>query len=362
MEHSESKLRGVVSHFAIRGAVSGVERFGNGWINDTYRVGTSGPGPDYVLQRVNHLVFADVELVQENIRRVCDHIRRKCAARGGDAARCTLTPVPTRDGRLCLFDGESWWRMTELIAGACSYEQLTPSLACNTGRAFGDFHRMLTDLPGDPPGETIPGFHDMELRLRQLRQAAEENRAGRLERVRGLVDELERRAESMTEVGRLGRAGELPRRIVHGDTKVNNVLFDAGSGEVLCVIDLDTVMPGYVLEDFGDFVRSACNRGAEDDPEGAGVDMEIFRAFARGYVEGAGDFLTPLERALLPFGGRLLTYMQTVRFLTDYLQGDTYYKILRPEHNLDRSRAQFALLCDIERHEGPMNDFIAGLR
>ena len=204
---------------------------------------------------------------------------------------------------------------------------------------------MLSDLGGEPLDETIPNFHNIEFRISQLREAVADDKAGRLERVRPLVDELLDRADEMSLAERLGREGKLTKRITHCDTKVNNILFDEDDN-VLCVIDLDTTMPGYVLSDYGDFIRSAANTGAEDDKDldNVGLDMEIFKAFTRGYLEGAKPFITDIEKELLPFGAKLLTYMQTVRFLTDYLNGDTYYKINYPEHNYDRTMAQKRLL------------------
>jgi Ser/Thr protein kinase RdoA (MazF antagonist) len=241
---------------------------------------------------------------------------------------------------------------------------VTPELAYRTGRAFGDFQEMLSDLPGEPLGATIPDFHNMEFRLKQLDEAIREDRAGRVEAMRPVIDEILKRAEEMTLPQRLAREGKLPVRISHCDTKVNNVLFDEATGSVLCVIDLDTTMPGFVMSDFGDFIRTAANTGAEDerDLEKVGLDMEIFKAFARGYLETARAFLTDLEIELLPFGARLLTYMQTVRFLADYLNGDTYYKIKSPEHNRERTLAQFAHLKSLEAHSSEMNDYIKSLK
>ena len=358
-------LKEIASKFDIAGAIETIEPFGAGLINDTYRVTTTGDGtPDYVLQRINHAIFRDVELLQDNISRITDHIRSKLAARGEDGIEHkALRLIPAKDGRLYHFDGESYWRITELIPGACSYEQITPELAFHTGRAFGDFQGMLADLPGEPLGATIPDFHNMEFRLAQLDDAIREDRAGRVAEMKPVIDEILARAEEMTAPQRMVREGTLPLRISHCDTKVNNVLFDAETGRVLCVIDLDTTMPGLVMSDFGDFIRTAANTGDEDDRdlERVGLDVEIFKAFARGYLETAGEFLTPTEVELLPFGARLLTYMQTVRFLADYLNGDTYYKIKYPEHNRDRTLAQLAHLKSLEAHDAGMKAHIESL-
>ena len=200
----------------------------------------------------------------------------------------------------------------------------------------------------------------MEFRLQQFHDAVKDNAAGRLEEVKDLVEEIEKRAEAMCIQERLYREGKLKKRTNHCDTKVNNILFDADSDRVLCVIDLDTVMPGFVLSDIGDFIRTAGNTGAEDDEnlDNVNVNIPIFQAYTKGYMEKAKAFLTPTEIKMLPYGGRLLTYMQTVRFLTDYLNGDTYYKIHSPKHNLIRTKAQFKLLQSLEAHAAEMDEFM----
>ena len=217
---------------------------------------------------------------------------------------------------------------------------------------------MLADIPVQL-GETIKDFHNMEFRMQQLREAVAENKAGRLAEVQWLVDELEKRAEDMCKAERLHREGKLPKRICHCDTKVDNILFDK-DGNVLCVIDLDTVMPNFVFSDFGDFLRSAANTGKEDDKDldNVNFNMDIFRAFAKGYIKSAKSFLTPIEIENLPYAATLFPYMQTVRFLADYINGDTYYKTQYAEHNLVRSKAQFKLLQSAEEHLAEMQAFI----
>lgn len=358
------KLLEIVSRFDCVGSVSEIAPVGNGWINDTYRVRTEGDAaPDYILQRINHNVFRDVELMQRNIQRITDHIRGKLIAAGEtDIDRRVLRLIPTREGALYYFDGTDYWRMMLYIGRSKTYEQMTPRLACLTGEAFGRFQSMLSDLPDGALGESIPDFHNIEFRLRQFREAIAADSAGRLAEVRELVGELLRREAAMCLGQELYRAGKLSKRSTHCDTKVNNLLFDEDD-QPLCVIDLDTTMPGFVFSDFGDFIRTGANTGAEDDPDldNVNVDMDIFRAFATGYISTAKEFLTPVELETLPFGAKMLTYMQTVRFLTDYLNGDTYYKIKFPQHNLQRSRAQFKLLLSIEQHEQQMKDFISEL-
>ena len=359
----EQKLK-IAGQFDIEGTVSGIAPVGNGLINDTYSVTTAETNtPDYILQRINHHIFKDVELLQRNIQRVTDHIRAKLEASGeSDIDRKALKLVPAKDGKLYHFDGENYWRMTVMIPRSVTHETMTPALAEQTGMAFGNFQSQLSDLPEGALGETIPNFHNIEFRLEGFREVAARDPQGRLAGVRWMVDELLARADRMCLAQRLFRAGELPKRVTHCDTKVNNILFDE-QDRPLCVIDLDTTMPGFVLSDFGDFIRTAANTGAEDDPDldKVDVDMDIFRAFAKGYVESTASFLTPVERENLPYGAQLLTYMQTVRFLADYLDGDNYYKINHPEHNWQRSKAQFKLLQSIEAQEKAMNDYIAGL-
>ena len=358
------RIREIIGRFDTAGTVADLRAVGNGWINDTYRVMTvSDETPDYILQRINHHVFKDVELLQRNIERVTSHIRRKLAAAGADDLdRRVLRIVPARDGRLYHFDGENYWRMTVMIPRSVTHETMTPALAEQTGMAFGNFQSQLSDLPEGALGETIPNFHNIEFRVEGFKESIARDSAGRLKDVQKLVEEILERAEVMCKAQQLYRAGRLPKRVTHCDTKVNNLLFDE-QGKPLCVIDLDTTMPGFVLSDFGDFIRTGANTGAEDDPDldNVSVNMDIFRAFSKGYIRSAGSFLTPTERELLPFGAKMLTYMQTVRFLTDYLDGDTYYKIKFPEHNLQRSYAQFKLLQSIEAHEQEMSDYIASL-
>jgi Ser/Thr protein kinase RdoA (MazF antagonist) len=364
-------LEAIVSQFDIEGEVAGIAPFGAGLINDTFRVATSGDAPDYVLQRINHAIFRDVEMLQSNIRRITDHIRARLAARGeDDIHRKALSLVPTREGKLFYKDtqndGDSYWRVTVLIPGSTTHEKVTPELAYHTGYAFGDFQGMLSDLPlenGRGLGATIPDFHNIEFRLAQLRDAIAGDKVGRVGEMRPVIDELLARADEMCAPQRLAREGKLPTRISHCDTKVNNVLFDEATGRVLCVIDLDTTMPGFVMSDFGDFIRTAANTGAEDDRnlDNVGLDVEIFKSFARGYIASARGFLTGIEVEMLPLGARLLTYMQTVRFLTDYLNGDTYYKVSSPDHNRVRTLAQLAMLKSVEENYDNMINYIKSL-
>lgn len=361
MQNDQSKLREIADKFAIEGKTINVAPLGNGLINDTFKVDTDA-NKSYVLQRVNTAIFQDPKLLQENIRKITDHIRNTLNQRGEkELDRKVLTPIALHSGEeFITIDGDVW-RMTLMIERSHNEENLTPEMARLTGLAFGEFHSFFS-LPGSPElKETIPDFHNIAFRIKQLKEAAAENRADRLQWVKDIVDYLLSREEEMLMANRMNEEGKLPKRIAHCDTKINNILFDEDNS-ILCVIDLDTTMPGFVMSDFGDFMRTAGNTGLEDDEDlsRVGVNMEIFRAFANGYIKGA-KFLTPEEKHTLPFGAKLLTYMQTVRFLTDYLNGDTYYKIKYPEHNLVRTRAQLKLLTEIDAHFDEMVNYIDSL-
>lgn len=355
----EMNLQQIAAQFDIQGVVSEVKPLGNGLINTTYQVITEGDVPNYVLQHINNAIFPDVDMLMKNIVAVTSHIRAKYEAQGvDDIDRKVLSFIPAKDGKYYYFDGEKYWRVMYLIPDTISQSAVTPESSYIVGETFGNFQAMLADIPVEL-GETIKDFHNMEFRLWQLREAVKENKAGRLADVQWLVDELENRAEEMCKGERLFREGKLAKRICHCDTKVDNILFDQ-NGDVLCVIDLDTVMPNFIFSDFGDFLRSAANTGAEDDKnlDNVNFNMDIFKAFTEGYLKSARVFLTPLEIENLPYAAALFPYMQTVRFLADYINGDTYYKIQYPEHNLVRSKAQFKLLQSVEAHQPEMQAFI----
>jgi thiamine kinase-like enzyme len=354
-----NKLKEIVSQFIGEDANVEIKPLGKGHINDSYKV-VSGDG-EYVLQRINHHIFKNIHELQDNIRRVTEHIRKKLKEQGVTGIdRRVLTLIPTRERALYYRDATGdYWRVMDFIKESKSYDDINPELAYRAGMAFGDFQKMLADLPGEPLFETIPNFHNMEARLETFREAVKANKAGRLDEVAGLVKEIEDRAEEMCKAEKLHREGKLPKRINHCDTKVNNVLFD-NDDQVLCVVDLDTVMPGYVLSDFGDFIRTGANTGAEDDKnlDNISVDLDIFEAYAKGYLKNAASFLSGVEIENLAFGAKLLTYMQTVRFFTDYIDGDTYYKIAYPEHNLVRTEAQFRLLQSLEENFEKMRQIV----
>lgn len=358
----EKNLLQLVSHFDVQGTVKSVKPLGNGLINDTYKVTMNEEdAPAYVLQRINNAIFKDVELLQSNIEAVTAHLRKKLEEKQvADIDRRVLHFIKAETGKTYWREADdTYWRMMRFIPNAFTYETVNEKYSHAAGLAFGEFEAALVDLP-QQLGETIPDFHNMELRARQLKEAVQNNPVKRLSVVESMVEELNRNMEEMCKAEQLHRDGKLPKRICHCDTKVNNMMFDA-DGNILCVIDLDTVMPSYVFSDYGDFLRTGANFTAEDDPNLAnvGFNMDIFKAFTKGYLTSAGAFLTPIEREHLPFAAKLFPFMQCVRFLTDYINGDVYYKIKYPEHNLDRAKNQLALFNSVCLHEEEMKNFIA---
>lgn len=359
-----NEMKTIAEHFDIKGNVLEIKPLGNGLINDTFRVVTD-EGPGYVLQRINNAIFKDVELLQDNIVRATSHIRSVLEKAGEtDIDRKVLRFMPLKgSGKTYWTDGNTYWRVSLFIPDAVTYETVNPEYSYYAGKAFGEFQAMLSDIPCQL-GETIPDFHNMELRARQLEEAVRADPVGRCAEpeVKEILEEIRRHAGEMCKAERMYREGVLPKRICHCDTKVNNMMFDK-DGNVLCVIDLDTVMPSFIFSDVGDFLRTAANKVAEDSPEIDKVefDMEIFRSFIKGYLESASIFLTPVEKDNLPYAAALFPFMQAVRFFADYINGDTYYKIKYPEHNLVRTRNQMALFRSVIAHQSEMSDFCKSL-
>lgn len=349
-------MQEIISQFVDVKQIGAHRAFGNGHINDTYAVSDVNGVDRWILQRINHHVFPRVEVLQSNVAVVSKVLHERLEAAGyPDVERRYLSflPLLSNPERNYYYDGENYWRVCCFIPDSMSLSELTPESARYAGEAFGQFEEMLSDIPEGVLGDTIVDFHSMPFRLRQLKEALAADPVGRAAHVQDLVAEIERRSESMLIQERLYAEGKLPKRTIHCDTKVDNVLFDKG-GHVLCVVDWDTVMPGFILSDVGDFIRTGVNLAPEDEADLSkiGVNMEIYRAFVEGYLSTAGKFLNETERSLIAYGGRLMTYMQTVRFLADYINGDTYFKVHHPEHNLQRTRAQFRYLqCLEERAE-----------
>lgn len=357
---SPADLAAAASAFVLHGRFSAGAPYGSGHINDTFAITMDQAGRPvrYILQSINERIFKDVPALMENIARVTAHMARASAtAEAGDSRR-TLTLVPTRDGAAWhrAADGRCW-RCYLFIENARTYDLVeNPRQAWEAAHAFGAFQRALVDLPGARLHETIPHFHDTPRRFADFQRALADDAHGRAREVRPEIEfALTREPLTGVLLDLLAR-GEIPERITHNDTKINNVMFNDADARGLCVIDLDTVMPGLALYDFGDMVRSATNAAAEDEREVGKVAMrmEIFEALINGYAASAGAFLNPAERAHLAVSGKLITFEIGLRFLTDFLEGDIYYKTKRPGHNLDRCRTQFALVRSIEQQESAM--------
>ena len=362
----QHNLAEVVKHFKIEGKFIEAMPYGSGHINDTYlsQFSTDAGQQKYIHQRINHNIFKQPEQLMENIYRVTDHLRKKILAAGGDADRQCLTLVPATDNQ-CFYrsDEGNYWRTYLFIDDARTYDLIeTPDHLRSAGLAFGRFQQMLADLPGEPLHETIPMFHCTPNRVRLLENSIFKDVCNRAKHVRKEIDFALDRKDEMGLLARMLEQGRLPLRVTHNDTKLNNVMIDNDSGKAICVIDLDTVMLGSALYDFGDMIRTGITTAKEDEKDLSKVmlSMPMFEALARGYCEGAGDFLTQAEIKHLVFAGKLITYTIGVRFLTDYLCGDVYFKVHNPSHNLDRCRNQFKLVEEIEANYETMQKIVDG--
>lgn len=360
-EASMGDFYNIVSQFKIEGKIKDILPIGNGLINETLRVSTiAADTPDYILQRINNNVFPDVNLLQHNIEAVTGHIRNKLKELDEeDINRKCLHFIESVGGKTYYQDANgNYWRMSVFIPDSFTKEEVSPESVFCCGETFGNFEKILLDLD-EPLGEVIPNFHNMEFRLHQLHDAVVADKMGRVASVRDILSEIERNADEMCLAEKLYRDKVLPKRICHCDTKVNNMLFDS-DGKVLCVIDLDTVMPSFIFSDYGDFLRTGANYVAEDsdDYQAVGLKEDIFSAFTEGYLSTASSFLTDIEISHLPYAVALFPFMQCVRFLTDYINGDVYFKTKYAEHNYVRSRNQLLLYRDVRRHDQMMNEFI----
>jgi Ser/Thr protein kinase RdoA (MazF antagonist) len=345
----------LVSHFCFEGNFVRAEPIPSGHINDSYAAWFRKPDGTlhrYLLQRINHHVFRSPEKLMANIAGITGHLRQKIVDSGGDPLRETITLIPSAHGNSFYqtLDGD-YWRAAHFIEGAQTYD-VVANLAhvYSAAKAFGNFQRLVSDFPVDQLHETIPDFHHTPKRFDAFVAAVERDACNRAVSVSAEIEFVERRAGETSTLVDLLEQGHLPRRVTHNDTKFNNVLIDDLTGEGICVIDLDTVMPGLSLYDFGDAVRSGANPAAEDerDLSKVTIDLGIFERFTAGYLDAARGFLTPLEIDHLPFSARLMTFECGMRFLTDHLNGDLYFRIHRPNHNLDRCRTQFKIVQDME--------------
>lgn len=354
------QLLKIAKSFQLEGNVSEVKPLGEGFINDTFMIKTVGDTPDYILQRKNKNIFSPIPAMMDNIEKVCQHVKKKVVAAGGDPLREAMTIIPAKDGKLYFLDNdEEYWAVCLFIDDTIAYEAAeTPELAYAGGKGIGKFQSLVSDLK-EPLVNILPGFHDIRYRFKQWETVLAKDAVGRKASVMEEIEWIESRREEMLDFWKLVEDGTIPTRISHNDTKINNILFDK-NGEVLCVIDLDTVLSSTVLNDFGDAMRFYTNTGLEDDRnlDNVSMDLSIYRAFAKGYLEEAGSFLSEKELEYLAFSARYITYEQVLRFLMDYIDGDNYYKTKSPEHNLVRTRAQYKLLQSMEEQYEAMKDAV----
>jgi len=359
---SDSFLLEVANNFQMQGTVESIRPFGSGHINDTYLVKTAEyTSPDYLLQRKNHYVFKDVPGMMDNIRRVTEHIRKKLdGVKGADPDRQVMTLIPTTTGHWYSMDSEgNFWSLFLFIPESVSYDIVDDeSITYEGGKAFGRFQRLLADLPQPPLNVTIVDFHNMAWRFDNFHKALKADVVGRADLLQKEIDFTLAREEEMVSYYK-GLCDNLPERITHNDTKFNNILFDK-KGNAQCIIDLDTVMPGYVAYDFGDSIRTAANTGEEDDSnlDKVGLNRVVYRNFTEGFISEIRNALSPEEIESLPFGSRYMTFIMGIRFLTDYLEGDIYYKISDPEQNIRRVRSQHKLVSSMEEHFDEMQQVV----
>lgn len=350
-------LKEIAKNFQLEGNITEVIPLGEGFINDTFIIKTGEGTPNYILQRKNKRIFSPIPAMMANIQKVCLHIKEKVKLAGGDPMREAMTVTPANDGKLYFLDNEDeYWAVCQFIDNTISYDAAeTPELAYAGGKGIGKFQSLVSDLT-DPLTDILPGFHNIRFRFNQWDEVLAKDPVGRKAEIAEEISWIESRREEMLNFWKLVENGTIPTRISHNDTKINNILFDK-RGEVLCVIDLDTVLNSTVLNDFGDAMRFYTNTGLEDDEnlDNVSMDIEIFKAFTKGYIEEAKSFLTETEIKYLAFSAKYITYEQVLRFLMDYIDGDNYYKIKSPNHNLIRTKAQYKLLTSMEEQFDAMN-------
>ena len=356
---NQEKLLAIAAQFALEGKIETIKPLGEGFINDTFTVVTVGDAPNYILQRKNHIVFPDVPGMMDNILAVTNHIKAKVS----DPMRETLTVVPAKDGKLYVQEGENYWAVCVFIADTSSYDRAdSVELAYQGGVGIGRFQALLADFD-KPLNETIKGFHNIRWRFQQWDETIANDPVGRVAEVQEEIGWVEARRKEMLDFWSLVEDGTIPTHVTHNDTKISNILFDKPTGKVLCAIDLDTVMSSTSLNDFGDAIRSYTNTGAEDDKNLDNVEMslDMFRAYAEGYLSEQRASMTQSELDWLAFAGRYITFEQVLRFLMDYIDGDKYYKTAYADHNLVRTHAQYKLLQSMERQYEEMCEIVKSL-
>ena len=357
-------VRHIVESFDVEGRLIGAERYGSGHINDTKYVEMEcGDGiHKYILQKINKNVFKNPEQLMENYVGVTEYLRKIIIERGGDPNRETLNIVKTRDGKNCFKDENGdFWRLILFVSDSLSYDKVErPEQFYDSAVAFGNFQYLLRDYPAETLYETIVNFHNTPDRYRQLMEAVEKDVCGRLKDVRAEVEFAKARQEFAGTLERAREAGKLPLKVTHNDTKLNNILFDKNTGKSLCVVDLDTIMPGYSVNDFGDSIRFGATTALEDEADLSKVnfDISLYELYVKGFIEGANGGLSEGELEMLPIGAMMMTFECGMRFLADYLSGDTYFRTSRPGHNLDRARNQFKLVSDMEKVLPEMREIV----
>ncbi len=363
--YKEQHLQDISKKFQIYGQILHAEPCKIGHINETYTATYDQGGilVRYIHQKINQTVFKDPDGVMDNLMRVTTHLRQKLMAQGTrDVTRKALTVVPTRDGKPYFQDADGdFWRTFVFVEKVQSFEAVqSTGQAYEAGKAFGTFQALLSDLPGKRLFETIPDFHNTPKRFVTLEKAIESDHCNRARTARKEIDFALKQKTWISTLLDAQARGDIPERITHNDTKFNNVMLDWETGHAMCVVDLDTVMPGLVLYDFGDMVRTTTSPTMEDEKDLGRVQMQMpmFQHLARGYVEATSGMLTPAEKRLLAFSGRLITFTIGIRFLADYLVGDTYFRVHRPDHNLDRTRTQFKLVESIMEQEEAMQRYV----
>ncbi len=363
-----AKIEEAIAQFAIQGSLKEKIPYGNGHINDTFLLTyeVEGGEKQYILQRMNHNIFKNPQQLMENMVNVTEYLSRAIQEQGGDPQRETLNIVKTSSGDSYYKDSTgNYWRMFLFIDRALCLEMVeSVKDFYDSAAAFGNFQRMLADYPAGTLHETIPNFHNTPSRFQDFKKAVEEDKLGRAKLAeKEIAFALAREAETSALTGLL-KEGKLPLRVTHNDTKLNNILFDEETKKALCIIDLDTVMPGLSLYDFGDSIRFGASTGAEDEQDLSkiSIDLELFEAFTNGFLTGCAGSLTDKEIEMLPMGAKLMTYECGIRFLADFLVGDTYFKIHREGHNLDRARTQFKLVADMEAKWDQMKAIVEKVR
>lgn len=355
MEDNVERRIAAAEAFAVKGQIKSCEPYGSGHINRTFLLicEEGGQSYRYILQQMNREVFKDIPGLMQNVKGVTTFLRRQIINDHGDPDRETLNLVPTKDGQDYYLDRfGDFWRVYLFITGATCYDLVAkPEDFYQSGKAFGRFQRLLADFPADRLTETIPHFHDTPARFAVFQKAVEEDPMGRVGQVGAEIRSIREREKEMGLALELQKRGELPLRVSHNDTKLNNIMIDDVTGQALCIIDLDTIMPGFSIFDYGDSIRFGANTAAEDEQDLSKVSfsLPLFEVYTKGFLEGSEGRLTETEIRMLPYGAKMMTLECGMRFLTDHLQGDVYFHISRDGHNLDRCRTQLALVADMEK-------------